>query len=239
MIPVKLHGNVSSRKSTLFLIFLIVLALGRGALPAGRVAANSPVDLSGTWALDIYLSDRPEQVARALQVDTGELTPETFGRGAESPGASGIGRYGTARGRSGGPGRQRAPVKDQLGSEDRKKLTELTGAIRFPPLTLTISQSETEIAIATGAGAPQTLHTDGKAGKIQLDAGAINRTATWEGPQLVVAYEVGHGTLKYTYSLVPTTKQLLIRVNFERPGEPGPFEIRLVYGRAAASNTAG
>ena len=93
----------------------------------------------------------------------------------------------------------------------------------------------------TRPGAPQTLHTNGKAEKHQLDAGAINRTATWEGPQLVVAYEVGHvGTLTYTYSLVPTTKQLLIRVNVERrPGQPGPFEIRLVCNRTAASSIAG
>jgi hypothetical protein len=56
-----------------------------------------------------------------------------------------------------------------------------------------------------------------------------------KGPQLVVAYEVGHaGTLTYAYSLVPTTKQLLIRVNFERrPEQPGPSEIKLVYGPAA------
>ena len=241
MIPMKINGNVPPGNSKLFSIFLIVLVFGRGPLSAGRVPANPPVNLSGTWTLDIYLSDRAEQVARALQVDTGELTPETFGRSAESPGAGGIGREGVGRGQSRSPARQRAPAKDQLGSEDRKKMTELTGPIRFPPLTLTVSQTETEITIATGAGAPQTLQTNGKAEKRQLEAGAINRTATWEGPQLVVAYEVGHaGTLTYTYSLVPTTKQLLIRVNFERrPREPGPFEIRLVYGRAAATGAAG
>ena len=53
----------------------------------------------------------------------------------------------------------------------------------------------------------------------------------------MVAYEVGQaGTLTYTYSLVPTTKQLVIRVNFERrPGQPGPFEIKLVYDPAPAA----
>jgi hypothetical protein len=37
---------------------------------------------------------------------------------------------------------------------------------------------------------------------------------------------------------VPTTGQLVIRVNFERvPGQPGPFEIKLVYNKKPASAT--
>jgi hypothetical protein len=65
----------------------------------------------------------------------------------------------------------------------------------------------------------------------------VRDLASWEGPTLVVTYEVGHaGVLTYTYSLVPTTKQLLIRVNFERRrGQPGPSDIKLVYNRQARS----
>jgi hypothetical protein len=66
-----------------------------------------------------------------------------------------------------------------------------------------------------------------------LQAGTVERVARWEGPTIVIAYDVGHaGTLTYAYALVRTTKQLLIRVNFERVrGEPGPFDINLVYNR--------
>lgn len=78
-----------------------------------------------------------------------------------------------------------------------------------------------------------TLQTNGKAERQQLAAGIVDRTATWEGPQLVVRYEVGRaGTLTYTYLLAPTTGQLVVRINFERRrGEPGPFDIKLVYDR--------
>jgi hypothetical protein len=223
-------------RTKLFVIGLVVLAAGRGVPRAGQGPAGPSVNLAGSWTLDIYLSDRSEQVARALQIDTGEVTSETFERGRELSGPTGSGRDG----QSGGAARrrpERTPTgQQQINPEDRKILTELTRDIRFPPLTLMISQAESEMTIATGAGAPQTLHTDGKTEKQQLDAGSINRTATWQGPQLVVAYEVGHaGTLTYNYSIAPTTRQLLIRINFERRrGEPGPFEIKLVYARPAA-----
>ena len=49
---------------------------------------------------------------------------------------------------------------------------------------------------AAGVGAPQTLHMNRRAETQTLDSGTINRTAPWGGPQLIVAYEVGHaGTL--------------------------------------------
>jgi hypothetical protein len=57
----------------------------------------------------------------------------------------------------------------------------------------------------------------------------------WEGPQLVSEQDLGGGRLvRYTYSIVPTTKQLLVRVAIDRtPGFPGPFQIRLVYNRVS------
>jgi hypothetical protein len=114
-------------------------------------------------------------------------------------------------------------------------LTELTDAVRFPPTTLSIAQTEDALTLATGTGRPDTLHANGKTEKHQLVAGAVDRTALWEGPQLVVAYAVGHsGTLRYNYMLAPTTGQLVVRVTFERhPGESGPFEIKLVYNHVS------
>jgi hypothetical protein len=44
------------------------------------------------------------------------------------------------------------------------------------------------------------------------------------------------GILTYSYSIVPTTGQLLIRINFERvPEQPGPFDIKIVYNRSKES----
>ena len=36
------------------------------------LASQAPVDLSGKWTLDTYLSDNPEQIAAALRIDTGQ-----------------------------------------------------------------------------------------------------------------------------------------------------------------------
>ncbi len=110
---------------------------------------------------------------------------------------------------------------------DRKLLDQLATTVQFPPTTLTISQTEHNVTVAD-----QALHADGKADTRQLDGGSVERTTTWEGPVLVVREKVGHaGTLRTTYSIVTTTRQLLVRVNFERDGQLGPFEVRLVYDR--------
>lgn len=199
--------------------------------PAGRP------DFSGTWTLDSYLSDNPEQVAQEIRFDTGQSADqELFGGETERDRPGGIGPGSAGRGGSGGPGRDRRGTadRDQISPDDRKTLNELTDAVQFAPPTLTIAQTDGDITIASARGGTQMLHTNGKVEQQALNAGMVGRVARWEGPTLVVAYEVGHaGTLTYTYLLVPTTKQLLIRVNFERRrGQPGPFEIKLVYNRA-------
>jgi hypothetical protein len=197
--------------------------------PAGRP------DFSGTWTLDSYLSDNPEQVAQEIRLDAQQSRDaELFGRGIERgrPGRIGGGEVGQA-GR-GGPERGQGRAADQISPEDRKKLNELTDAVQFASPTLVISQTDSDITIASTRAGTQALHPSGKVEKQQLNAGPVDRVARWEGPTLAVTYEVGHaGRLTYTYLLVPTTKQLLIRVNFERiQRQPGPFDIKLVYNRA-------
>ena len=201
---------------------------------AQATAAGRP-DFSGTWTFDSYLSDNPEQVARALETDTGQPGEEALvGRGTERGGFGGVGRGAGGRDAFGGQGRSQREPADQMSPDDRKKLTELTDAVQFASPTLTIAQMESAVTIAGSRGGTQTLSTNGKAEKYTLEAGAVDRVARWEGPTLLVDYDVGHaGTLTYTYALVPTTKQLLIRVNFERVrGQPGPFDIKLIYNRA-------
>jgi len=208
------------------LALLLSLMFAPDALVIGQVSA--PIDLTGTWSLDVHLSDHPEQIARAIEFDTGEFTRDTFGRGVESRGGTG--------GRAGGAdrsGREWRPPTDRMSPEDRKLLAEITRPVQFPPPTLAIAHGERTVTITAGQAAPEALRTDGKAEKYALETGTVNRTAAWEGPQLRVAYDIGRvGTLTCTYTIVPTTRQLLIRVNIERlPGEPGPFEIKLVYNR--------
>jgi hypothetical protein len=126
-----------------------------------------------------------------------------------------------------------------LKPEEAKLLAEITRPVLFPRPSLTIAQSDATVTITRGQGTSEILRLDGKAEKQSFETGTANRSAVWQGPQLRVAYEIGGvGTLTYTYSIVPTTRQLLIRVNFERiPGNPGPFEIRLVYNKTSSPAT--
>jgi hypothetical protein len=197
---------------------------------AAQGPATPPVNLSGAWSLDVYLTDHPEQIARSIQFDTGEFAPATF-RGVEAPPARG------GRGGRGAVGQD--PQPGQISPEDRKLLAELIRPIQFPPPSLTIEQQDATVTITAGERASYTLKADGKDERMTLESGSVERKATWKGRVLHVAYEVGRsGVLTYVYSIVPTTGQLLIRVNFERvPGQPGPFEIKLVYNKK--STTAG
>jgi hypothetical protein len=226
---------LSARIRGVWAALIVLIGIGGARALYAQAPAGRP-DFSGTWALDTYLSDNPEQIARALRLDTGQPGDEALvGRGTGRGGFGGVGRIGSGRETLGGEPRGRAEAADQLSAEDRKKVTELTNAVQFASPTLTITQTESTITVAGDRGATQTIPTSGKAEKYTLEAGTVERVARWEGPMLVIAYDVGHaGTLTYTYMLVPT-KQLLIRVNFERlRGEPGPFEIKLVYNRGGA-----
>ena len=223
----------SARVRGVWAALIILIGIGGARAMYAQAPAGRP-DFSGTWTFDTYLSDNPEQIARALRLDTGQPWDEALvGRGTGRGGFGGVGRTGGGRGTFGGDERGPAEAADQMSADDRRKVTELTNAVQFASPTLTITQAESTIAVAGDRGAARTILTSGKAEKYALEAGTVDRVARWEGPTLVIAYDVGHaGTLTYTYLLVPT-KQLLIRVNFERVrGEPGPFDIKLVYNRA-------
>jgi hypothetical protein len=230
---------LSARIRGVWAALIVLMGIGGARALYAQAPAGRP-DFSGTWTFDTYLSDNPEQIARALRLDTGQPGDEALGaRGAGRGGFSGAGRIGGGRGTVTREERGRAEAADQMSPEDRKKVTELTNAVQFASPTLTITQTENAITLADNRSGTQTMSTNGKAEKYTLDAGPVDRVARWEGPTLLIGYEVGHaGTLTYAYVLVPT-KQLLIRVNFERlRGEPGPFEIKLVYNRAPRAAAA-
>lgn len=227
------RSPLSARIRGVWAALIVLIGIGGARGVYAQAPAGRP-DFSETWAFDTYLSDNPEQIARALRLDTGQPGDEALiGRGTGRGSFGGAGRIGSGRETLGGEPRGRAEAADQMSAEDRKKVTELTNAVQFASPTLTITQTEGTITVAGDRGATQTILTNGKAEKYALETGTVERVARWEGPTFVIAYDVGHaGTLTYAYVLVPTTKQLLIRVNFERlRGEPGPFEIKLAYNR--------
>lgn len=217
------------RHASVVLAVALSIAVPEAARVGGQPAATPGV--SGTWSLNTYLSDSPQQIANELRYDI-EQSGQELMRGVPG-GILGSGREG--RSRSGRSAPESSGPSKPIAPDDRRMLDELTEAIRFAPTSLTISQNGSDVvSIATPLHGTQTLHTNGKSEKYPVAGGTVDRVARWEGLQLTVTYNVGHaGTLRYSYALAPNGKQLLVRVNFERTtGQPGPFEIKLVYDSA-------
>lgn len=191
--------------------------------------AGAP-DLSGTWTLDTYLSDNPEQVLASIRADLGQEASSLLSESTEA------GR--NARGR----GRRAEPRRDQASStaaeptaDEQRAIDAITAEIRYPPPTLTIVETASAVTLKDATGGSRTFQTNGKAEPQTFADTRANVTASWQGPQLVVAFDLGKGrTMTSTYSIVPTTHQLSLRVTIERaPNQPGPFEIRYIYDRAS------
>ena len=196
---------------------LPIVARGQGA-----------VDLSGKWTLDTVLSDSPEQIAAAIRLDVGQGGGENlFGESGGGGAARGTG------GRRGGGPRSTSGRNPQPNAEEQKRIDELTESLRYPPTALSIAQTPSAITVTDEQQRARTLTPTGKREKQTVGSASIDVTTRWEGPQLVSDEDLGGGRLvRYTYSIVPTTKQLLVRVAIDRTaGFPGPFQIRLVYNR--------
>jgi len=195
-------------------------------------AAQSGPDLSGTWLLDTYLSDSPAQAAAVIRLGVGQGGGNRIFGGDEPEG----GRSGRGGGGYGRRGPQRQPQGGQEkppSLEEQNRLDELTKGVRYPATTLTISQSGDAISLGEGQE-KRTLTASGKREKISIGQNEVNTTTRWEGPLLVSEADFGKGIrMITTYGLAPT-KQLVVKVRFERGlGETGPFEIKYVYDRSS------
>ena len=204
---------------------------------AQRPAPAAGPGVAGSWSLNTYLSDEPQQIANELRYDTGENGFDLFG--GDSGVSEGQNRQG--RGMRSGRGRagRQAPNRS-IDAEDRKKLDELTDTGRLAPTTLSISQSNDAVTLTLPVSGSVTLDTNSKTQKCRLESGPVDCTASWEGPLLAIAFTIGHaGTLRFTYGLLPGGTQLIVRVAFIRDnGERGPFEIKLVYDPSKSSSGA-
>jgi hypothetical protein len=208
---------------------LLAVTAGAPPQPAPAQTPGAAPAIAGTWTFDPYVSDHPEQIALALRLDTGDGFGAR-GRGNDSGDDNG-GNPSAGRRPELGRGRGAGMHGPAMSEADRTLLTELTDAVRFPPLRLAITASDAGLRFDTGPGEPALVHPDGKPEKRQLRNGVVTRTARRDGSRLVVSDEVGQaGTLTHTYEVAPTTGQLVVRVAFTpATGEASPLEIKLVY----------
>ena len=88
-------------------------------------------------------------------------------------------------------------------------------------------------------GQAQFFQTSGTLDEHHLGSVTVTSTTHWEGSRLVTAYALSsHQNLVYTYTLLPVTKQLVLRVRLNAPeGQRahGP-ELMLVYTLSPSEN---
>jgi hypothetical protein len=219
-----------NRHVPIVLTALAFAALGASA-PA-QVPASPVGALTGRWTLDVDLSDNPGQVAAAIKADLGRPAGEGFEFQGGGRGRSEMG----ARERERRENQDKKSPEQTLVSEDQKRLNEITDEILYAPLSLSISTDESSVTIANPQGEPRTFQLNAKAEKQPFGSATAEIAARMEGPRLVTEFDLGNGRkLVSTYSLAPTTKQLIVRSTVEpRPDQPGPFEIKRVYNRAGS-----
>ena len=196
------------------------MALGC-AIPQAR-AADHP-DLSGGWVLNVPLSEHPEQVGFESNGRGGNDDP---GAGRQRGGGVGGGFGGRAGGRGGGGGfgRGAGGSRGARGNtDDRLKVLELSDEARNPPARIEIAMHGEALTVSDGEHKPRTFHPTGKKETQELEAVKVDDKTTWDGARLVVAYDAGNGrTIRYSYSIVPDARQLLVEVVFDTGGkEPG------------------
>ena len=189
----------------------LALALCAGAATA-RAQAPARIDLSGTWQRDTHLSDRPEQVEASIRADLGLGGESPYPEGPES------GRSGRGPEREGYPGRGRAgrEAPPQAPSADeQRQLDDMIRAVRNPSARLTIDQDSTKVTFTDEKGQSTSFRTDVKREKQTFGSVTIETTARWEGPQLVIEFDLTKGrSMTWTYMILPETQVLFLRITF-------------------------
>jgi hypothetical protein len=198
------------------------------ALGSSRVVAQTPAApaaVAGQWELNRELTDRPEQIAAAIRADFGPPAQE------QGFGGAGEGRYGRGRRQPGEPRPPQGGSNQEANRQDQDQIDALTARLRYPPTSLTIAQSGTTVTFTDPQNGSRSVDVNGRKTKTTLGSSEIEVSARYEGPQLVIEENPGKGrTITWTYAVLPSTRQLLVRVAISRaPGELGAFEIKYVY----------
>jgi hypothetical protein len=188
---------------------MVVLAIGlvAASVPGSVSRETPPVTaqrpaLSGRWRIN---GEKSEDGAEKLRAAAGGRRPGGSGPGGSGPGGSGragggFGGRGAGR-RGGGPGRGAGDMRDSM-----RRLTEA-------PAEMTITQTETEIAIAEKDGRLRLLHPDGEPYKDSTGGEVRTR---WVDDRLVVDTRLEGGPkVSETFSLDAPTRQLVIESRFE------------------------
>jgi hypothetical protein len=211
---------------------VLVLLLGLVPLGGTRVAAQSPMELSGAWTLNRLSSQFPEEIG---------FSADTFENAAGARGGTSTGRGGR-RGGGGGGTRPLEGLKGPLvppeTQDDARRVRFLTDEVRLPPERLTVTVTPAIVTIAPDRGAARTVQPGKRDEGLAIGPVTVATNATWEGDRLIIGYTAENGrVVRYTYSLNQTPRQLVVDVEFV--GRGGGDKVRRIYDPAPAGQPAG
>jgi hypothetical protein len=185
-----------------------IVCVLRGQTQATPPDAAHP-NFSGTWTLNRQLSDDPLESTFDRSQNRGDQE------------ARGMGGYGGRRGfggRGGGfGGSPRAAASGDAGTQRSATASELIHEAKTSSTSLVISHSDPSLAVTNAFGHTSLFRTDGTSDTHQLPSGTVHSTTRWSGVRLTTQYDLGNGELlTYTYTLVPATQQLVVRIQLQR-----------------------
>jgi hypothetical protein len=185
------------------------------------IAQASARTIAGAWVLNPALTQRPAEIG---------FIPEW---------ARGQGAGGARRGGSGsGGGATGVPAASRESVDDSTRVQQLTGDARTPASRLTIIQKDAAISIADDQGHVRTFRPDGRLEELTIGTVPLPTTARWDGPSLVVVYDVATGRqIRYTYTSLADPTRLQVNIRFLERGREGD-EVRLTYEPAGANERA-
>jgi hypothetical protein len=219
-------------KTAAWLVVGAIFASGQVAraqttLPINSVNDARP-DLSGTWVLDPSLSTDPAQIRFGSSVNA-----------TRQAGRGGFGGFGGGR-RQGGRNGSNRSAAEVLTPGEQSRLDALTNELKTSFTTLVISHHDPSFVVADTKDQAQFFQTSGASDENHVGVETVMSSAHWDGSRIVAEYVLGdRRMLTYTYTLLPRTNQLVLRVARNGDGLPRATEpeVKLVYKLATAQPT--
>jgi hypothetical protein len=209
-----------------------LVAVGAGAataqtppLPATSAAATDRLDFSGTWSLERSISTDPAQI--------------TFDPGGDRQPNTGRGGFGGRAGRGYGGRNTRQGSGNgtvTLTPVEQERLKALTSQLKSAASTLIISHHDPDFVVNDADDHTQFFQTNGARNENYVGSTTVTSSTQWEGSRIVTRYDISSRLkLEYTYTLLPKTRELVLRIarrNSDRQS-PGEQEVKLVYEQVA------
>jgi hypothetical protein len=198
-------------------------------VPPATTSTDARPNFSGTWSLDRGISNDPAQASfDAPRNQNGQRSGGRGGSGRRG-GFGGIGGFGGGFGGSRPGNRDAAPSTT---TDEQSRLQALTDQLKKEFTTLVISHHDPSFVINDAKDHTQFFQTTGSTDDHQLGSVTVSSTTRWDGPRLVTEYSLSsRQKLVYTFTLLPATRQLVLRVRLdatEGRRTEGP-ELKLVY----------